>query len=66
MPSIYIKRGRPTGEKHPRAKLTDDQVRAMRELREKQGRTYGQLRMRFKCPTSTVRDICAYRTRIDA
>ena len=56
-------RGYRIGEKHQRAKLSDEQVRAMRELREKRGKTYGQLMMHFRCPLSTVRDICTYMTR---
>ena len=59
-------RGWRIGESHQRAKLSDDQVRAMRKQRENRGRSYGWLSLRFKCPAPTVRDICTYRTRIDA
>lgn len=54
--------GHRMGEHHPKAKLTDQQVREMRLLR-KRGWKYLALSIEFNCPESTVRDICTYRTR---
>jgi hypothetical protein len=72
MPSKYQPKGRPTGEKHPRAKLTDVQVDRMRAIYDSnEGRMhkydrlgYQTLAEMFKCSPSTARDICKARTRI--
>lgn len=55
--------GHRAGQSHPRAKLTDEQVREMRELHEKRRKGYGTLAIIFACGESTARDICTYRTR---
>lgn len=55
--------GHRVGQSHHRAKLTDAQVREMRELRERHGWKYAALALKFGCGESTVRDICTYRTR---
>lgn len=54
------------GQKHGKAKLTDDQVRDMRTLRQRYGKSYGVLAQIFGCGASTARDITNYYTRIDA
>lgn len=54
------------GEKHGKAKLTDEQVREMRKLRKVHGKSYGVLAQIFGCGQSTARDITNYWTRIDA
>lgn len=54
------------GKSHPKAKLTDEQVRRMRSLYEQGKGGYGALAKVFECGASTVRDICQYRTRWSA
>lgn len=66
----YIKKGRPRGRQHYRAKLTDEQVRQMRQQYQawqdaKAHKGYGELAKQFNCGASTARDICNYRTRYD-
>lgn len=56
------------GERHHKAKLTDEQVRDMRQLYQgwkEQGanKGYETLATIFGCGISTARDICTYRTR---
>lgn len=58
--------GHRCGQSHPRAKLTFEQVREMRELHERRGKGYGTLAAIFACGESTARDICTYRTRNSA
>ncbi len=58
--------GHRCGQSHPRAKLTFEQVREMRELHERRGKGYRTLAIIFDCGQSTARDICTYRTRISA
>ncbi len=58
--------GHRCGESHPRARLTDEQVREMRQLREQRRKSYDLLGLIFGCGESTARDICTYRTRINA
>lgn len=58
--------GHRCGQSHPRAKLTLEQVREMRELHEKSGKGYRLLAKLFACGQSTARDICTYRTRVSA
>lgn len=73
----YIKKGRVRGAKHFRAKLSDGEVRSMREIYNrwveagKAGKSgaqkgYGAIGIIFGCSQWTARDICTYRTRIDA
>ena len=57
------------GERHYRAKLSDDEVmkmRAMHDSRHKGGRGYASLALLFGVGISTARDICTYRTRRNA
>lgn len=54
--------GHRVGEWHQKAKLTDAQVKRMREARS-HGFTYADLAGIFRCGQSTVRDIVTYRTR---
>lgn len=58
--------GHRCGKDHPRAKLTTEQVRLMRDLHEKEKLGYVRLSKRFQCGESTARDICTYRTRWQA
>jgi DNA-binding Lrp family transcriptional regulator len=51
------------GERHPKAKLTDDDVRLMRELREKYSLSYREIGEKFDCSLWTARDIVTYATR---
>ncbi len=48
---------------HHRAKLTNDQVKAMRTQHLAYVVGYETLAKRFNCGISTARDICTYRTR---
>jgi len=50
------------GECHQRAKLSDEQVRRMREAHSN-GFGYRRLSQIFQCGQSTARDIVTYRTR---
>ena len=56
------------GEDHQRAKLTDEQVRAIRAKHKpnKRGFGYVALAKESGCGVSTIRDICTYRTRASA
>ena len=59
------------GERHPRARLADEQVREMRRVYEswKQAASdkgYGVLAQIFGVSEWTARDIVTYRTRVDA
>lgn len=54
--------GHRVGECHQRAKLTDLQVKEIRELNEN-GIGYARLAKRYECGVSTVRDIVQFRTR---
>jgi len=58
--------GHPIGQSHHKARLTDAQVRQMRQLRQDFGLTYKKLAERFKCGESTARDIVNYCTRYSA
>lgn len=57
--------GHRVGEHHQRARLTDDQVRAMR-AEYGPGMGYVRLSRKYQCGVSTVRDIVQYRTRWNA
>jgi hypothetical protein len=60
-------RGRhPHGESHYRARLSDAEVREMRDLHLRARKGYESLAQIFGCGTSTARDICTGRTRRDA
>lgn len=66
----YIKKGRPYGSRHYRAKLTDDQIRQMRQQYQawkdaNVRKGYRELAKQFDCGASTARDICTLRTRYD-
>jgi len=58
--------GHRVGEWHQRAKLSDEQVRKMRELRKFRGTSYAKLAALFGCGESTARDITNYMTRASA
>ena len=55
--------GHRCGASHQRAKLTTDQVKEMRSIREATGASYATLAAQFGCGESTARDIVTYRTR---
>ena len=55
-------RGRRVGESHPRAKLSNREVRLMLELRG-QGLSFDRLARVFECAKSTAADICHGRNR---
>ena len=59
-----MKTGWPTGERHHRAKLTDEDVELIRQCYEAGGFTYRSLADKFNAGESTIRDIVKYRTRI--
>jgi DNA invertase Pin-like site-specific DNA recombinase len=50
------------GEEHPRAKLTDNDVRLVRELHD-EGLGYKRIAEKFETSRSTVRDVCKHYTR---
>lgn len=50
------------GETHPRAKLSDDDVRLVRELKD-EGLGYGEIAKKFETNRYTVRNVCTYRSR---
>lgn len=54
------------GEKHGKAKLSNQQVRDMRSLRKFHGKSYSELALIFGCGASTARDITNYVTRLEA
>ena len=58
--------GHRCGESHQHSKLTTDQVKEMRDLREYTGMGYAKLAAKFGCGESTVRDIVNYYTRISS
>lgn len=55
-----------SGEKHPKAKLTDAQVAKMRRMYKPRVVGYVTLAEEFGCSWRTVRDIVTYRTRKSA
>ncbi len=55
---------RRSGENHPKAKLSDDDVRLMRELRQKHGLPYSAIAEKFECSLWMARDIVTYTTRV--
>lgn len=58
--------GHRVGECHQKAKLTDAQVRNVRDARKRFGWSYKELGKFFGVSPWTVRDICTYRTRASA
>lgn len=58
--------GHRCGSSHQRAKLTTEQVKEMRAMREATGASYATLAAQFECGESTARDIVTYRTRISS
>jgi Mor family transcriptional regulator len=55
--------GHRCGASHQRAKLTTEQVNAMRAEYSAGGAGYAYLAAKYQCGVSTVRDIVQYRTR---
>jgi len=55
--------GHRVGESHQRAKLTDEQIKQMREMYVPGKVGYETLAQRFGCGVSTARDIITMRTR---
>jgi hypothetical protein len=58
---VWLGRKRLVGERNPSAKLTIDQVRAIRAMRQ-QGETVPLITAQFGVSRSTVYDICERRT----
>ncbi|MGJ8522263.1 hypothetical protein R84981_000948 [Carnimonas sp. R-84981] len=65
MPITRNHTGHRVGECHQRAKLTDDDVRAMR-ADHAAGMGYTRLARKYSCGVSTARDITNYWTRASA
>ena len=57
--------GHRVGEYHQHAKLTDEQVKAIRAANES-GTGYKRLAKQYGVGISTIRDYCTYRTRWSA
>ena len=55
--------GHRVGEYHQRAKLSDEQIKAMRKMYVPGKVGYETLARQFGCGISTARDICTFRTR---
>ena len=51
------------GQLHPKAILTDLEVETLRNLREEEGWTYGQLALKFEISKDHVARLCKYRCR---
>jgi hypothetical protein len=58
--------GHRCGSDHPKAKLTEEKVKAMRADYVAGKGGYGTLAKLYQCGASTARDICTYRTRWQA
>ena len=52
------------GERHHKARLSDEDVELMRELHEAHGLKVSEVARKFEISYWTARDICKYRTRI--
>jgi DNA-binding NarL/FixJ family response regulator len=59
---LKVLKGLRRGENHPKVTLTDHEVELVRELRDS-GMSFGQIAAKFDVGKSTVKDMCAYRTR---
>jgi DNA invertase Pin-like site-specific DNA recombinase len=59
----YNEDGRRCGETHHRAKLTDEQVNAARDLHEDLGLSYAQIASLLGVSKSAVACICQYKKR---
>lgn len=55
--------GHRIGESHPRAVISDDQVREVIRRREEDGLGYRRLAAETGIPISTIRDWCTCKTR---
>lgn len=55
--------GRGSGQRHPKAKLSDREVDLLRRLREVEGWSYGKLALSFEISKHYVVRLCQYRTR---
>jgi len=53
-----------SGEKHPKATLTDHEVELMRTLHEHHKLGYKTLAKKFDVSVATVQHICRYRRRV--
>ncbi|MCG9042079.1 hypothetical protein [Laribacter hongkongensis] len=51
------------GQHHHNAVLTDSDVELVRILRERDGKPYGWLALKFEVPKSTIAAICQYKRR---
>lgn len=58
--------GAPHGERHGKSKISDQQVRRIRQLRADEGLGYKALAERFSCSWETARDIVKGKTRMSA
>jgi hypothetical protein len=59
---VLNERGRPIGESHPRAVLTDHEVELVLELRG-EGYSLGWLAKKFECSKGCIQAICDGRNR---
>lgn len=63
---VYIavdENGLRIGETHHRARLTDQEVDQIRDLREIEKWSLDRLAVKFNCPKATIQSICEYRRR---
>lgn len=54
---------RGSGQRHPKAVLSDREVDLLRKLREVEGWSYGKLALAFEISKHYVVRLCQYRTR---
>jgi len=52
-----------SGERHPKARISDHDVDLMRDLHEEHGLSIPEIASKFHCPYDTAYDICKYRSR---
>ena len=64
--AIHAPRNPRRGERHPKARLSDEQVRNLRERYLARNKGYSWLAKELGLSLWTVRDIVTYRTRVDA
>lgn len=62
-PKIKKPRGAPTGERHPKAKLSDSECELIRQLYEERALSLRGLAKKFEVHFSTIWDIVSGRTR---